>query len=203
MILRTSNSYVRLLDAELAAFVDLVVERMTDNPNFTTPIVPLASLAAANTAFKAAITGAAGGDREAIAERNAKRDALIVLVAQLGAYVQAVAAGELSVLLSSGFEPVRPKAPPVPLPKPEILSISNPASGQLALRLKKIDTARAYEVRISHGANGWQNSGVFTQARKIVLSDLIPGTTYTVQVRAIGGSTGASDWSDPVSHMSL
>ena len=26
---------------------------------------------------------------------------------------------------------------------------------------------------------------------------------YTFQVRAIGGSSGYSDWSDPVSHMSM
>jgi hypothetical protein len=27
--------------------------------------------------------------------------------------------------------------------------------------------------------------------------------TYTVQARAVGGSTGYSDWSDPVSHMAM
>ncbi len=47
-----------------------------------------------------------------------------------------------------------------------------------------------------------QAVGVFTQSR-MVIPDLIPGTTYTLQARAIGGSTGYSDWSDPVSHMSM
>jgi hypothetical protein len=28
-----------------------------------------------------------------------------------------------------------------------------------------------------------------------------PGTTYTVQFCALGGSTGQSDWSDPVTRM--
>ena len=35
------------------------------------------------------------------------------------------------------------------------------------------------------------------------VNGLTPGTNYTFQVRAIGGSTGYSDWSDPVSHMSM
>jgi hypothetical protein len=35
------------------------------------------------------------------------------------------------------------------------------------------------------------------------LYGLTPGTTYSLQVRAVGGSTGYSDWSDAVSHMSL
>ncbi|HEU5122457.1 MAG TPA: fibronectin type III domain-containing protein [Verrucomicrobiae bacterium] len=56
---------------------------------------------------------------------------------------------------------------------------------------------------MSYTGGNWQSAGVFTQARKIVLTDLTPGTTYTIQARAIGGSTGSSDWSDPVSHMSL
>ncbi len=35
------------------------------------------------------------------------------------------------------------------------------------------------------------------------VSGLTPGGMYLFQVRAVGGSTGYSDWSDPVSHMSL
>ena len=49
----------------------------------------------------------------------------------------------------------------------------------------------------------WQSGGLFTNSRSMPLNGLTPGTNYTVQVRAIGGSTGYSDWSDPVSHMSL
>jgi hypothetical protein len=89
------------------------------------------------------------------------------------------------------------------LPKPVVLDLGNEQSAQLALRLQAVPTARAYEVRMSYGASGWQVVGIFTQARKIVLENLTPGTTYTVQARAIGGLTGTSDWSDPVSHMAL
>ncbi len=44
-------------------------------------------------------------------------------------------------------------------------------------------------------------AGVVTQARWFVIPGWIPGTTYTVQIRAVGGTTGHSDWSDPISHM--
>jgi hypothetical protein len=37
----------------------------------------------------------------------------------------------------------------------------------------------------------------------VVLTNLTPGGTYSIQGRAIGGSTGYSDWSDPVSHMAM
>ena len=47
------------------------------------------------------------------------------------------------------------------------------------------------------------NGGLFTNSRSMPLNGLTPGTTNTVQARAIGGSTGSSDWSNPVGHMSL
>ena len=42
-----------------------------------------------------------------------------------------------------------------------------------------------------------------TQARSIVLGNLTPGTTCTVQARAMGSSEGYSEWSGPVSHMAM
>src|SRR4051812_39235830 len=99
------------------------------------------------------------------------------------------------------FEAVSTTRQQIQLPKPVVDDISNDLSTQLAMRLKPVPTARAYEVRMSFGANGWQAVGVFTQARQIVVPNLTPGTTYTLQARAIGGTTGYSDWSDPVSHM--
>jgi hypothetical protein len=76
-------------------------------------------------------------------------------------------------------------------------------SGQLVLRATPVDNAKVYQVRLTVGTNAPIDGGVFTQARRIVQPNLMPGTTYSVEVRAIGGSTGYSDWSDPVSHMAM
>jgi len=57
---------------------------------------------------------------------------------------------------------------------------------------------------IAHQASGaWQSGGLFTNSRSMPLNGLTPGTNYSLDVRAVGGSTGYSDWSDPVSHMSM
>jgi hypothetical protein len=66
--------------------------------------------------------------------------------------------------------------------------------------MQPVANAKSYEVQTKNGG-GWTPAGVFAQTRGIVLPGLTPGQNYSVQARAIGGSTGYSDWSDPVSHM--
>jgi hypothetical protein len=54
------------------------------------------------------------------------------------------------------------------------------------------------------GPTGDWLPSVFTgDSQHIIFDGLTAGTTYTVQIRALGGSTGQSDWSDPSSHMSM
>lgn len=36
---------------------------------------------------------------------------------------------------------------------------------------------------------------------RVLHEGLVPGTTYELQLRSVGGTTGYSDWSDPVSRM--
>ncbi len=200
---RTSLAFARLADSPLNAFAENLIAKMTNNPAFTTPIVSLANIATAQTEFADAIVAATKGGKQATAEKNAAREVLITLLRPQAAYVQSIAGEDLAMLLSSGFEAVKTDRTQIPLPKPVVDRIDNPMSTQLGLRLKPVDTARAYEVRVSYGTNGWQAVGVFTQARSILIEDLMPGTVYTVQARAVGGTTGYSDWSDPVSHMAM
>ena len=49
----------------------------------------------------------------------------------------------------------------------------------------------------------WKTGGLFTDSRSMAVSGLTPGANYQFEARAIGGSTGQSDWSDAVSHMSM
>ena len=64
-----------------------------------------------------------------------------------------------------------------------------------------MDNARSYEVRVRAGTQEWKSIGVYTNSRGMLLENLIPGQTYEIQVRAVGGTTGYSDWSDPILHM--
>jgi len=154
------------------------------------------------------MAAAALGGPAATADKNGKRDVLISLLRQLAGYVQDNHGNDLAKLLASGFEAVSTNHGSVPLEQPTIKDILNGMSGQLIVRIGRVDNAKAYEVRYALVAPGgapgpWQPGGLFTSSRAMPVGGLTPGGNYTFQVRAIGGSTGYSDWSDPVSHMSL
>ena len=201
--LRVSLSFASLPDADLSEFNNAVILGLTGNPHYATPAVPLVEQTAAGTKFLNAVVAAAQGGVQFTAVKDAARDALIPLLRTQASYVQTVANDDLAVILSSGFGVNSTNRTSTTLPKPSIENIDNVASSQLMLRITTIDNARAYEVRINAGNNNWQNAGVFTKSRRVVLQNLTPGTTYAIQARAVGGKTGYSDWSDPVSHMSL
>ena len=74
--------------------------------------------------------------------------------------------------------------------------------------MKAEKNAKTYEVRIAEVTSGgtndpWEHTVTCPNTRAIPITGLTPGVIYNVQVRAIGGSTGYSGWSDPSSHMSL
>lgn len=61
-----------------------------------------------------------------------------------------------------------------------------------------------YEVQKKADADSdFSAAGMFASTRGMEVTGLTPGTRYTFRVQALGGSTGASGGSDPVSHRSL
>ncbi|MGH7951307.1 MAG: fibronectin type III domain-containing protein, partial [Limisphaerales bacterium] len=197
-----SLNFAQLPDSALDEFAGAVIAGLTGNAAFPTPAVSLTELSAAQTAFEDAMTAMAQGGSQATATKNAARNTLVGLLRQEASYVQLAGKNDLPALLSSGFQTNSTNTAQSPLDTPNILQITNEASSSLTVRIKGVANARAYEAQVKNGA-GWQPAGTFTQARRMVLPGLTPGQTYTVQVRGVGGSTGYSDWSDPVSHMAM
>jgi hypothetical protein len=203
MTIHASLAFAKYTDSEIDPFTEGVITSLDGNQNFPSPIVPVAALQAALAQYRAAMAGMAQGGKQATALKNAMREEMLTLLRKEALYVQNASGNDLPVLLSSGFEAASTNRAQTPLDKPTIMDIQNNASTQLQLRLTTVLNARAYEVQIKTGTGDWTTAGLFTRSRRIVVADLTPGTTYTFQARAIGGSTGYSDWSDPVSHMAM
>lgn len=207
MQVRVLLGFTTAADHRLEDTAGAVIKGMTDNSAYTNPPVPLAALQTALAAFSAAIAAQEQGGTAATADKNNKREILVGILRQLAAYVQMNCGNDLAKLLSSGFEAVSASRTQHPLETPRILSLDNGTTGQLLVRVSPIANSKCYELRYATLAGStlgpWQNGGLYTNSRSMPLNNLTPGTTYQVQVRAIGGTTGYSNWSDPVSHMSM
>ena len=74
--------------------------------------------------------------------------------------------------------------------------------------MSAIRNGRGFEVEIAVVTGDstfgpWVNRGYFSSSRKMKLDGLNRGTDYAVRARALGGSTGYSDWSSPMIQMCL
>jgi hypothetical protein len=202
-IYHVSLSFARYSAAELDEFTSGVRAGLDGNPAFPNPKVSLADLAAAQLALQNALTAQAQGGPQATAAKNNAQDALINLLRIEANYVQLEGHNDLPTLLSSGFLVNSTGNATAPLETPGILALVNGNSTQLIVRGLGVDNARSYEAQIKVGNGAYQPAGTYPAARRMVLTGLVPGQVYTVQIRAVGGSTGYSDWSDPVSHMAM
>ena len=206
--LRVLFDFVSMPDATLDEFTGTVVTGMTGNPAYPTPPVALADIQTQLTAFSDALIAHAQGGTAATAAKNTARSVLVDSLRQNALYVQTKCGNVLATLLSSGYQAASTNHAQTPLDTPVIGDLINGKSGELVARVKPVANARAYEARYALiGAGGtpgpWQNGGLFTSTRNLTVTGLTPGSTYTVEIRAIGGSTGYSDWSNAVTHMSL
>jgi hypothetical protein len=200
---RVSLRFSRLTDSGLNIFIMDVIQGMTGNPAFPTPLVPLAELESLQSAFGDVLAATATGGMLTTAVKNQCRADLLSAMRRQASYVQSICRHSLTDLLSSGFHAASQNRAQTQLATPAIRSILNEASEQLTLRVTPIPNARNYQVQIQTGQGEWQEAGIHPQARRLVVTQLTPGTRYNLRVRALGGSTGYSDWSDVTSAMSL
>ena len=207
-VLRVLLDFVGLPDPDLDEFTGPVITGMTGNIAFPTPPVSMADLQTQLTAFSDAMTAHAQGGTAATAAKNNARAVLVGSLRQNALYVQTKCNNDLATLLTSGYQAASTNHSQTVLAQPVIQDLINGNSGELVVRLKPVANAHAYEARYAVlGAGGtlgpWQIGGTFISTRNLTVAGLTPGTQYSVQVRAVGGSTGFSDWSNAVSHMSL
>jgi hypothetical protein len=151
--------------------------------------------------LQAAITAAQDGGTILTSNKNA---ALAFAFEGLDAnafYVQTLCRTNLPLLLTSGYQATNTNHGQSALETPSITGIDNDTSTQLDVHLTPVANAVGYEVQTCTGTGAWTTVMFSTQARTITLTGLTTGTVYQVRARALGGSTGQSDWSMPGSSM--
>ena len=203
---RVADRFKKQSAEQLVTMAGAIVTGLTGNSSFPAPTVDIKAVQTAADDLNEALVAQAQGGPALTAEKNNKREALIGLLRRLKYYVEDNCGNDLAVLLSSGFQAAASTRNRLPLASPSIVSIDFGNSTELVLKVTRIERARCYEVRSAAVGAGnapgpWQAAGLFTNSRSMTITGLVPGTTYMFLVRAIGGSTGSSDWSNPVSHI--
>jgi hypothetical protein len=202
-LFRLSLGYAQKRDAELDDFATNVVVKMTINAAvFPGQTANVTAVGTAQVNYHASLAAAKGNGRAATADKEAKRAILEGTLRTLALSIQAIP-GLTSVNAElSGFDViVSGPHPPVDVDVPVILGVTNPASTKLGIQLEGVYGAKAYEFRAIVGSNPPVLLGTFPSTRGIVLENLVPGTLYVLQVRAVFGYNRFSEWSEPVSHM--
>jgi hypothetical protein len=197
--IRISLSFANFPDDQFNSFAILVIVCLKTNPLFPALPVALAVLTTLQTAFQQAMNAAAqGGTLETAAKKEARLP-LVVALRQIAGYIQSlVPTLTLSQVLSSGYDVMSNNNAQSPLTQPLLTGLDNSISMQLGVSLQPVTNARAYQVQYCIGTAPWLEGGIFPSTKGIIIYDLMPGTTYSVRVRAVGGSTQYSDWSVPM-----
>jgi hypothetical protein len=163
-------------------FTQGVIDRMTDSAaTYPTPPVTMANLQTARNDFTAKIAAAKAGGPADTAAKNNSRQELLGMLRQLVSYVQINCTNRAQS----------------PLDQPQGLVIKNGASGQLVASVSPVKNTSMYEGRAKAPTGDWLPSVFTGDSQHITFDAPTPGTNYFVQVRALGGLTGQSDWSDP------
>jgi hypothetical protein len=203
MSTKVSLGFARLSDGDLDNFAQGVIDAITGNATYPTPPITIANLQAATDDFTTKLAASQTGGQADTAAKNNSRQALLGDLRQVATYVQLRCNNDLNLLLTSGFEAQSTNRASTPLQKPEGLALKNFQAGTLVASVGPVKNTSMYEGRAKGPTGDWLPSVFSGDSQHITFSGLTPGTTYTVQVRALGGSTGQSDWSDPSSHMSM
>ncbi len=189
--MRTSKvniSFSVYSDANLETKAGLILASMTDNPAFTNPIPTLAELEVAVKKYSDALVAAASLGRINVANKNAIRQKLELLLSQLGMYVMYIANGDEAILVSSGYSLAKVPAPNY-ITYPGNVTLSNGiTAGQMLASVKKVKGANAYLHEICTEPPTEDTLWISNPSTRsqFTFNNLVPGRKYWIRVAATG-----------------
>ncbi len=140
--------------------------------------------------LESAIQMATYGDKRAIEIRRNCETKIKNAIRNLAAFVNHKSDGDIQIILDAGFEIKRTNNRPAAILTPVNTKIKRTdIEGQLIISWKPVQNSRNYIVQ-SNSKNPGNNKqwaiACFSTKSRCTLSDLTPGTTYWIRIRAIG-----------------
>lgn len=205
MVLRQQalSGFLRMRDDELARQTATVIQSMTGNANFETPVPALDNVQAAldDYLLKLSVATKRSGTEET-ALKNEAKEVLADLLKKLAFYVNSNTGGRLSVLKSSGFPTTEyPMAGDIPGRVYDVRVKNGRFDGEVNITFQAVNKKLFYEYRwavVAEGDPQWSEPVMTTRSNQnyFVVPERLK--EYLVQVRTVN-AYGKSDWSDPAS----
>jgi len=179
--LKVVTTFIRLPPVDKASFCHNVIVKMTNNLLFTDPDVSLEEALDALNAFDAAILAAKDGGHTPISIRNDCEKVVNAKFSILAKYVDRIANGDETTILSSGFAECKQPS----IPAREAFTVTDGVyPGSIHGRCIPTDNAGAYVWQIREaGTTVWVTHN--TTQSSIDIFDLIINTVYELQVGAV------------------
>lgn len=192
-------SFVKLSVIAKIAFYNNVLEKMKNNSYFPNPDVKLEDGIALASSLEAARIAAEDGSHVATSRMHDIEAEADAFFRKLAAYVDRIADGNETIILSSGFES---SDQPSPRTKADLALVHGDRSGLLIARRKAVTGARSYIWQLFKGENPsdesqWDES-VYTTRADAEFDSLEVGVRYHVRSAAIT-INGTTDFCAPVS----
>lgn len=192
-VLRITNGFTKLSDPNLISRANSIQQAMVGNLNFSSPTPTLAALQTAINDLVTALSDADNGGNYDKAVKNQKRNALIDILHNLGAYVLFTSSGLPDPFLaakSSAFH-VAKTGSPILLGAIENLQLKDGMNpGELNISFNAVTGSKAFVCQYSDdptlAESSWRTE--VGTSRKFTLSGLEIGKKYFVRIIAIGAN---------------
>ena len=195
---KVTVDFIKFSPVNKASYYHTVIDHMTNNPLYPTPDATLIDAQKVVDALDKAILAAADGSHLAISAMNDTVAAADAVFRILAAYVERIALGDETTILSSGFHFSKQ---PVFANKETLVAKDGSHSGSVLLDTIRVDRGvtyvwQMYKGKLPDNDSDWVQIGITTQT-SFEISNLEIATKYYFRVAAVTPD-GIQDFCAPV-----
>ncbi len=187
-------------DPEVLQLVGNIIAGATGKVELATSPVILAQLTSLKTDGEAAMTAESLAEDALTARRTERADLFVHIRAAVDGFAQhagTVYKHNKALLQAVSLDVANPAAPLGPLLAPgNLQSFFGDMEGTIHLQWDRVKRRHTYILECASSINGPWTQVYMGKFPRATCGGLTPGAEYFFRVRAIGGSTGTSPWSD-------
>ena len=186
---RAIISFAKLSDSELESTALSIIDSMTNNANFPTPIPSIADVTAAVTEYSNALAAAKNRGKAEVELKKMKKDAMIEVLVSLSTYVTFTANGNRNMIITSGFGITKNSKTPQAMGTPKKFTITiGETNGEAVSTVGGVKGIKKYAHQYTpdplSATSVWTSA--FVSTRTYTFTGLDSGKKYWFRVAALG-----------------